>query len=206
MFRRLVANLGFFAAAVVVLLAGTRTSRAEQQHHFTIYNNSGNTLSLNWVSYCVKYNDKTSLPGSISPGQTATVYWDDSNDAFQKSSRFTGCAGDNKWVAFAVTGGPGGIYQGYLGIVHREFGSDWYNGEFYAQSLSLDDASDGLYPQWSDGNQPSSSVVLAHCAYENTTGCFGSYSEMVNAGKDSFNWAREYRTEDGWSFEIDNQD
>jgi hypothetical protein len=210
MIRQPHALIGNLAAAVVALLAGTNVVHAEGDHSFTIKNNSGNTINITSVhGYCVTSID---APQSIASGGTATVNWVDSNNIKEivwmaahgpHSARTrtapprsegidgVGCTNTQKWVIFKISN-----YGGSYGIVHRKISGDWYNGQFWAVSAEI--TSDGGWT-WQDSNQVPDSRVSASCSH---TGCFGKFGEMVNNGKDSYNWPRIYKTEDGYQFQF----
>lgn len=211
MFCQPLAVIGNLAAAVfVALLAGPGVVYAQESHSFTIKNNSGGEIIITSMhGYCVKSID---WPRSIAAGETATINWVDSNNGIEiewmaahgaqstrtravrpQSKGMDGvmCANSQKWVDFQVDG-----YQGTYGMVHRKIDGDWYNGQFWATSIQI--TSDGL--GWNvDETDVVPDNVSASCSH---SGCFGKFSEMAANGKDSYNWPRLYRTEDGYQFQI----
>lgn len=212
MIRQPCAVIGNLAAAVVVLLTATNVVHAEAPHSFTIKNNSRDTISITSMhGYCIKSID---TPQPIAPGGTATVNWVDSNNSTEiewmaahgphsartravhpNSKGIDGfmCADAQKWVVFQMSN-----YAGSYGMVHRKISGEWYNGQFWAVSAEI--TSDGGW-QWIDSNQVPDSGVSASCSHMNT-GCFGTFGEMVSNGKDSYNWPRIYKTEDGYQFQF----
>jgi hypothetical protein len=174
---------------VAGLMIGATTARASAGHHFDIINKSSHTVTLRWETKCVTSANK---PSPLAPGQTVTINWEDTNNIS------AGCTNRDKVVAFAIqVDGFPNAWNGYLGITHRKLsGSSWYNGQFYASTLQLED----LGPiSCNDGNAPPS-WVQALCSHDNQ--CFGPCSQMEMDGKNSYNWQRSYQTEDGWAFQI----
>jgi len=190
---------GLLTAAA--LLGGTTASQAEAPHSFNIINNSQYTFRLkDWKARCVKeWGNSVNWPSTISPGQTYTVNWEDSNNAFDYNGY--GCDGKDKFVAVSFTlDGASQQYDGYIGITHRELsGSSWYNGQFYADWIAVNNDNGGI--AGGDGAAPSG-WIQALCSHDNN--CFGPWSQMEWDNKDSYNWQRSYKTEDGWAFQINN--
>lgn len=187
--------------AAVALLAQTTGSQAEGPHHFNITNNSQYTFRLtDWKARCVQqWGNSVNWPWTINPGQTYTVNWEDSNNIGDYNGY--GCTNKDKFVAisFQLDGAPQ-KYNGYIGITHRNLkGSSWYNGQFYAESVQVNNNNGGI--AGSDGATPPA-WIQALCT--NGNNCFGPWSEMEWDDRDSYNWQRSYQTEDGWAFQINN--
>jgi hypothetical protein len=179
-----------------VLLSAASAAHAEQWHQFDIKNNTSRTLTIkSTITRCVTEAD---WPQTIGPGQTYTVKWHDTNNYLGVGDTGWTCTNRDKFVAFVpYLDGANEQYTGYLGITHRELsGSDWYNGQFYAASINVSDTNQ---VSGSDGDAPPGNIV-ALCSHGNN--CFGPWSEMEMNNKDSYNWQRSYKTEDGWAFQI----
>lgn len=187
----------FIAASVS--LVGSTAAYAEGSHQFDIINNTDKTVEITkTISRCIESGTSVNWPQTIGPRQTYTVKWDDSNSIYDYDGY--GCVNKDKFVAFSVYvhGASNQQYSGYLGITHRRLsGGDWYNGQFYADSISVNNENGGI--SGSDGSSPPN-YIQALCSHENN--CFGPWSEMEWDDKDSYNWQRSYKTEDGWAFQI----
>jgi hypothetical protein len=182
--------------ATAFLVTGTAAADAEGPHHFDIINHSSNTITITGtVQRCIEDGTSVNWPLTINPGRTYTVNWDDNNNWFAYDG-WLSCTNRDKFVAFSISVGR---WSGFLGITHRMLsGSNWYNGQFYGQGISVDNTY-GTITGGSDGSRPPGNIV-AKCLHNNY--CFGPWSEMEMNNKDSYNWQRSYQTEDGWAFEI----
>lgn len=191
------ARLGIVRGMLIAALPflGASAAQASEWHQFNIINNTSRTVTVTrTISRCVT---ETNFPSTIGPRQTATVKWEDTNSLWAYNGY--SCINKDKFVAFSVSiDGGGNQYGGYLGITHRRLsGSSWYNGQFYAQDISVNEQNGGI--SGSDGSPPPSNLQ-ALCSHDNN--CFGPWSEMEMDNKDSYNWQRSYKTEDGWAFQI----
>lgn len=167
---------------ICFLLCGNEVAFAEAPHGYTIINNSSQGINITDISEtCVS---QTNYPHYIGPKSQGTISWEDVNSGLD-------CVEQEKFSAFKfIYDNNSQLQNGYFGIVHRKFGSDWYNGQFYANDLGSNYYADNLPPP---------SWVQPICSHGD---CFGSYTQMVLDDKTSYNWQRSYRTEDGWVFQI----
>lgn len=178
------ARVKLMIAIVAGLLAGTVSAQASQWHQFDIINNSSRYLTIpSFIGRCVS---KINGVMGVGSGSRVTIKWDDSNNIGDN------CTNKDKFVAFQVSWQG---WSGWLGITHRKLTSKWYNGQFYATYLGVN----GTGYSFADGSSPPASVK-ALCEYDNN--CFGPFSQMEDAGKNDYNWARSYQTESGWAFEF----
>lgn len=172
------------------LLAGPVPAHASQWHQFDIINNSSRYMSIVGIQgRCVT---EVNIKDGLNPGERTTVSWNDSNDADWD------CTNRDKYIAFQFYLDGGQSWIGWLGVTHRNlYSNDWYNGQFYTHIL-------GLYTphnyHFADGNPPPS-WIQALCTY-GPNACFGSFTQMEDNGKDSYNWPRFHENENGWAFQI----
>lgn len=181
--------------AAIVLATVTTAVHAEGSHHFDIHNGSSKTITISrTIERCIEHGKEVNWPQTIASGETYRVYWDDSNSIYDYGGY--GCINKDKFVAFSISI-DGGDYDGYLGITHRRLsGSKWYNGQFYAQDITV--YSNGTI-NGTDGPSPPG-YIFPECT--NNNDCFGPWSEMEMDNKNSYNWPRSFQTEDGWAFSI----
>ncbi|MDR6203973.1 hypothetical protein [Paraburkholderia graminis] len=185
-------RISLAAIGLCCLLMGVSPAWAEQWHQFDVINNSSRGINIvGTVGRCVTEID---APGFIAAGSRGTIKWHDTDNWFVMN-----CAGRDKFAGFSFRfDDDPDSWPGWLGVTHRELsGSDWYNGQFYAYTLS----SDGWSFTYADG-VPAPSWIQPLCSHGND--CSGPFSEMEVDNKNSYNWQRSYRTEDGWAFQINN--
>jgi hypothetical protein len=177
---RLLHRFSRLSMGIWFLLCGNEVAFAEAPHSYTIINNSSQAINITDIyEDCVS---QSNYPSYIAPKSQGTITWEDVNSGVD-------CVEQEKFSAFTFKyDGSQELQNGYFGIVHRKFGSDWYNGQFYANELNSNYYADNLPPP---------SWVQPICSHGD---CFGSYTQMVLDDETSYNWQRSYRTEDGGYF------
>jgi hypothetical protein len=188
-------------AIAAALLMTTSESQASAWHSFTIRNYTPYQVQITEVITRCVY--QYTFPRTMAPfdpnGADAeiTVNWQDDNNPWSVPNF---CNGKDKFIAFSfqMVGAPE-QFNGYLGMTHRNlYSDDWYNGQFYAQTISVDKYQD--IQGGSDGPPPPA-WIEADCQ-NGDTDCIGPWSEIEMAGRDGYNWPRVHETDDGWAFDI----